>query len=115
MKPDSFRDFVLEQLANVADVTCRAMFGGYGIYSRGVFFAVIASSRLYFNTNDTNRSDYETEGMKPFSIDGKVVLKNYYEVPIDILEDKDLLRLASATPCSEAYTGTKEGVRNHHV
>jgi hypothetical protein len=32
IKEDSYRDFVLDQLRSLEDVTCRAMFGGYGLY-----------------------------------------------------------------------------------
>ena len=32
MKEDSFKDFVLDQLSDLRGVTCRAMFGGYGVY-----------------------------------------------------------------------------------
>jgi len=32
MKEDSFRDFVLDQLRSLEGGSCRAMFGGYGLY-----------------------------------------------------------------------------------
>ena len=31
-KQDGFKDYVLDQLADLRGVTCRAMFGGYGLY-----------------------------------------------------------------------------------
>ena len=31
VKTDSFKDFVLDQLSDLRGVTCRAMFGGYGL------------------------------------------------------------------------------------
>ena len=35
---DGFKEFVLDQLTDLRGMTCRAMFGGYGLYREGVFF-----------------------------------------------------------------------------
>ena len=43
---DAFKTFVLEQLADLEDLTARAMFGGVGLYARGDFFGIIARDRL---------------------------------------------------------------------
>lgn len=88
---NSYRDYVLEQLAIAGSVTAKKMFGGVGLYLDGLFFALIADDRLYFKVDDTNRSDYETVGMGPFQpyadIGGKPYTMQYYEVPVEILED----------------------------
>jgi DNA transformation protein len=39
-KEDSYRDFVLDQLRLLEDVSCRAMFGGYGLYLGADFFSI---------------------------------------------------------------------------
>ncbi|UCD00191.1 MAG: TfoX/Sxy family protein, partial [Phycisphaerales bacterium] len=43
--------------------------------------------------DDSNRADYEVEGMEPFQpfADKKAVMQ-YYEVPIDVLENRETLR-----------------------
>ncbi|MEC4670992.1 MAG: TfoX/Sxy family protein [Nitrospirota bacterium] len=51
-RQDSFKEFVLDQLAAMESVTCRAMFGGFGLYRQGVFFGILHKGRLYFKTND---------------------------------------------------------------
>ena len=38
MRTDSFRDYVLEQLAGLDGLRCRKMFGGHGWYWGGQFF-----------------------------------------------------------------------------
>jgi len=91
MKQDSFKEFVLDQLQDLGPVTCRAMFGGYGLYHRDVFFGILFKGRLYFKTNDRTRPGYEDCGMQPFRPSDKQTLKNYFEVPPDILEDGDEL------------------------
>ena len=41
-----YRDFVLEQLSEVPDVTCRPMMGEFLLYSAGVLFGGIYDDRL---------------------------------------------------------------------
>ncbi|NIQ02265.1 MAG: competence protein TfoX, partial [Nitrospinaceae bacterium] len=91
MKQDSFKEFVVEQLEGLGAVTCRAMFGGYGLYHRELFFGILHGGALYFKTDGQSRPAYEACGMKPFRPSDKQTLKNYYEVPPDILEDADRL------------------------
>lgn len=88
-----YRDFVIEQLERVAPVRAKRMFGGVGIYSGDLFFALLDDDRMYFKVDDTNRPDYEALGQGPFDPfkDG-VRLMQYYEVPADIVEDPDELR-----------------------
>lgn len=86
-KNDGFKEFVLDQLADLRGLTCRAMFGGYGLYHREKFFGIIHKGRLYFKTNATTAPRYRERKMKPFSPNAKQTLKTYYEVPVDVLED----------------------------
>ncbi len=93
MQQDSFKEFVLDQLAEMRPVTCRAMFGGFGLYHHDIFFGILHKGRLYFKTDDQTRPAYEENEMQPFRPSDKQTLKNYYEVPPDILENKDDLIL----------------------
>ena len=83
----SYREFVLEQLGRMAPVTGKSMFGGVGIYTQGVFFALIAEDRLYFKVDDATRPDFERLGMEPFRPFGEDSAMEYYEVPADVMED----------------------------
>lgn len=89
-KADSFRDFVAEQLGD--DATVRAMFGGYGLYRGDAFFGIVFKGRLYFRTSPKTRKAYVDRGMKPFKPAARMTLKTYFEVPADVLEDRDTLR-----------------------
>jgi DNA transformation protein len=91
IKTDSFKDFVLDQLDGLRGVTCRAMFGGYGLYRGDVFFGIIHKGRLYFKTDEASRETYRQRGMKPFRPNAKQTLKTYYEVPVEIVEDAEQL------------------------
>ena len=88
-----YREFVLEQLGRVAPpVTSRSMFGGVGVYSGGLFFALMAGETLYLKVDDTNRPDFEAIGMEPFRPFGEDKPMQYYELRADLLEDADALR-----------------------
>ncbi len=89
----SFRTFVLEQLSrSVPRIRGRSMFGGVGIYSGEVFFALIADDTLYFKVDDSNRPEFEAKGMGPFQPYGEHgEVMQYYRVPDDLLEDTEVL------------------------
>jgi DNA transformation protein len=84
---DSFRSFVLAQLEELGDVTARSMFGGVGLYHRGVFFGIIARDTVYLKVGDANRADYNRVKAKPFQpYPGRPGTMKYYAVPIGVLE-----------------------------
>lgn len=91
---DNYKAFVVEQLGRVLpEVRARAMFGGVGVYSTTLFFALIDDDVLYFKVDDRTRPEYEARQMppfRPFGEGGEVM--QYYEVPADVLEDEDALR-----------------------
>jgi len=88
-----FRSFVLEQLGRVVrDVRGRSMFGGVGIYSGDLFFALIDDDTLYFKVDDSTRPDFESRNLDPFrpyGPDGEVM--QYYCVPVEVLEYPEAL------------------------
>ena len=88
----SFLTYVLEQVAGVRGVTSRRMFGGVGLYSDDIFFAVLDNDTLFFKVNDTTRPRYVKRRMPPFMpIPGKPAMSSYYQVPPGVLEDADEL------------------------
>lgn len=44
---DDFKDYILDQLADLPDLMCRRMFGAYGLYQGEHFFAILHAGRLY--------------------------------------------------------------------
>ena len=62
------------------------MFGGYGIFHEGLMFALIADDTLYFKVDESNREIYEKAESQPFPHG-----ISYWEVPADVLEDKNRL------------------------
>jgi DNA transformation protein len=91
----SFHDYVLRDVFHgVRGVRSRAMFGGWGIYKDGVFFALIADGELYFKADDLTRPDFERAGSRPFAYsrkDRKAVTLSYWRLPEDVMERRDEL------------------------
>jgi DNA transformation protein and related proteins len=82
-----FKSFVLDQLEDLGDVTPRSMFGGVGLYYRGVFFGILARDKLFLKVGDANRGDYTRARMRAFKpYPDRSGSMNYYEVPLQVLE-----------------------------
>jgi DNA transformation protein len=87
--------YVLEMLEPIGPVSTGRFFGGVGILSGSVQFAMIMGNSLYFVVDDSTRPKYERAGMAPFSYTtkkGRVQVRKYFELPEDILTDSEQLR-----------------------
>jgi len=93
MADESFKEFVMDQLVALPGLRLRAMFGGHGLYQGDRFFGILMEGRLYFKTNAKSRPDYVKRGMSPFIYKKgrQIVSLNYFEVPPDVLENRDAL------------------------
>jgi DNA transformation protein len=91
---ETFRAFVLDQLARLAPaVAGKRMFGGLGIYSRESFFALADNDRLYLKADGQTRGEFESQRWEPFRPfgDNRMTMQ-YYEVPLDLIENVERLR-----------------------
>lgn len=91
------RDYLmLDVLADMPGITCKSMFGGSSFYKDGIIFACIADGVLYFKVDDINRPQYEAMGSNPFVYEHKntkkITAMPYYELPENILEERDQLK-----------------------
>lgn len=86
-KDDDFVEFICDQLTELDAALYKPMFGGYGLYEGIVFFGIVFDGRLYFKTDDATRPQYEEWGSEPFQPNSKQTLKNYFEVPVEVVED----------------------------
>jgi DNA transformation protein and related proteins len=100
LKDDSFKNFILDQLHELVDVEARPMFGGYGVYHDDIFFGIIHRGRLYFKTDEITAAEYRQRKMQPFRPNAKQTLKSYYQVPVEVIEDRErLVQWAEAAIC----------------
>jgi len=88
---DSFVEFVLDQLSELGDARRRAMFGGFGLYCGQAFFGIVHDDRLYFKTDQSSVGEYVARGMNSFRANERRALRNYYEVPPDVVDDREQL------------------------
>ena len=92
-KPTEFVRHVLEMMRSFGPVEAKAMFGGWGLYHRGAFFALIAEDALYLKVDDENRGDFAAEGLHPFVYSTKTgdLAMSYYQAPEEALESPDVM------------------------
>jgi DNA transformation protein len=69
------------------------MFGGVGLYSGDVFFALIDDDVVYLKTDALTQPAFEARGMKPFRPFGEDgAAMGYHQLPEDVLESPEALR-----------------------
>ena len=90
-----FADEVTERLGRVLpNLRARRMFGGVGLSAGEVFFGIVAFERLWFKVDESNRGDYLARGMKAFQqFPDRPTVMSYFEVPANLLDDAEELRL----------------------
>lgn len=65
------------------------MFGGWGLYHQGTFFALIAEDTLYFKSDEANRGEFDARCLAPFTFvkKGETIETHYRAAPEEALED----------------------------
>ena len=99
---NDFVDHVVEMMRELGAVTAKQMFGGWGLYHEGAFFALIIGDALYLKADDENRGEFEAAGLEPFvyvTKDGDRIAMSYYQAPPEALENP----AAMATWARSAY------------
>jgi DNA transformation protein len=101
-----FVAYVTDQLAPLGEVSVRRMFGGAGLYCRGVMFALITEDTLYLKADHTNRPDFEALGAAPFKpFPNKAMVMPYYEITADLLDNRELLAAWAVKALRAAHNG----------
>ncbi len=93
--PSAFAEHCLDLLAPLGPVNVRRMFGGWGFWLGGDFFALIAGDRLYLKTDEMTREAFLAAGSEPFVYHarrGDEVSVSYYSAPDGALEDPEGMR-----------------------
>ena len=90
-----YRDYILEQLSEVPDITCRPMMGEFLLYSAGVLFGGIYDDRLLVKIVPENEQHKMPEsipydGARPMylveNVDSKEKLAEIVEATVKGLE-----------------------------
>jgi DNA transformation protein len=89
-----FVEHVVETMHELGAVTAKQMFGGWGLYHDGVFFAIVIQEALYLKADDDNRGEFESAGLESFvykTKDGDRIPMSYYQAPPEALESPALM------------------------
>ncbi len=84
----SFVDHAVDLLASVGPVQARRMFGGYGIYARGVMFGLLDDDELFLKTDEQSRGPFLSAGCRMWSYGG-MAETGYYRPPDQAHEDPE--------------------------
>src|SRR6188768_2150377 len=87
-KPTEFVLHVVETMRRFGPVDPKPMFGGWGLYHAGSFFALVFEDTLYLKTDADNRAEFDALGLEPFVFkqkDGDTILTSYCRAPADAL------------------------------
>lgn len=90
-RKNPFIALVLDALCDVPDLTWRAMFGGYGLYSQSIFFAIVWDKQLFFRVDRTTEKKYIRKGSQPFVFSDTQKVFSYYQVPEDVFSSRKLV------------------------
>jgi DNA transformation protein len=88
-----FAEYAVELLGSAGRVAARRMFGGYGLYCDGAFFALIADDVLYLKADDVNRPELERAGSAPFVYEakGRRATMAYWRAPDPAMESREAM------------------------
>lgn len=90
---DSYLQYVLEQLAGLRGVSSRRMFGGVALYTGSAIFAILDNDQVFFRVDDVTRPEFKARGSAAWDpMPGREKpTQGYYELPAEILDDRDVL------------------------
>lgn len=95
MSKNGFLQYVLhDAMHGITGVTARPMFGAYGLYKDGTVFGIVDGEELYFKVDAKNLPRYRLRHSRPLTYEGKsrkVIALPYWEVPAEVLEDREAL------------------------
>ena len=88
---EEFLSYVKNQLSEFGEIETKKMFGGVGFFKQGLMFAMIGGDTFKLKVDESNKMEFEAKGMKPHHSNSKKKGMPYWEVPVDVLENKSVL------------------------
>jgi DNA transformation protein len=106
-------DGIREVFADILNVRIRLMFGGHGIYDGELMFALESGGEIYLKADGETQAQFDAAGSTPFiySRDGKPYAMSYWRIPVEALDDADLLRLWTNRAIEAARRNARKPVR----
>ncbi|CAN5161217.1 TfoX/Sxy family protein [soil metagenome] len=89
--PD-FEEWVREHFAALGSLEIKRMFGGAGVYSHGLIFALLDDGLVWLKADETTVPALEAAGSRQFTYpgkDGAVMTLGYWSLPETAVDDPD--------------------------
>jgi DNA transformation protein len=82
-------EFLKEVFQQFGPIQLRRMFGGYGLFHKGLMFGVVAEDVLYLKADETLSPFFEERELNQFQYQkrGKTYKLSYYMAPEEIFDD----------------------------
>ena len=108
---DALAGHYVDQLASWGRISTRPLFGACGLYRQGHVFGMVWQGALYFKVDEASRKLYlaaQSHALEYVSKGETQVLKSYWEVPADVVEDREMLCLWAERAYQIALKGGKD-------
>jgi len=91
---DAYLDYLKDLLSWLPQLRIKRMFGGAGLYSDDLFFAIADDGDLYLKADGQSVDFYLDGGSEQFTYEskGKLSRMNFWLVPAEVIEDTDALQ-----------------------
>lgn len=91
---EEYMDYLRDLLDWLPQLRIKRMFGGAGLYSDDIFFAIADDGDLYLKADKESMVIYQKGGSEQFTYEtkGKLSRMNYWSVPAEVIEEPDALR-----------------------
>jgi DNA transformation protein len=82
---------IRDLFAGLGPIRIRRMFGGQGVYSGELMFALEADGEIYLKTDETTVPQFRAAGSRPFVYerDGRKTQMSYWRLPDEAAEDPE--------------------------
>jgi len=87
-------NYITDMLQDLGHIDTKYMFGDWGLYLDGLFFAILVDDNLFVKVDDQSRESFERDKLEQFSYmrKGKRCFLSYYKVPDEAIDDIDSLK-----------------------
>jgi len=91
---EAYMDYLKDLLDWLPQLRIKRMFGGVGLYSDELFFAIADDGDLYLKADKASVDFYRQGGSEQFTYEskGKLSRMNYWSVPAEVIETPEELR-----------------------
>jgi len=86
-----FVDHALDLLAGAGPVQARRMFGGCGVYARGVMFGLLDDEELFLKTDEVSLPRFVAAGCRNWVYPGNPGPTSYWRPPDEAHEDAEAM------------------------